>query len=451
MSATPLPQRITSNNAMATRGKDVLEQRAYYRGEQAINRTGVRRRHRAARNMTRLMVDTVASYVGRATISWGDDDVATELEARLAAVESAERLEQKDAETETACAVDGDSVWKVTFDDREKRVRVAQVDPRGVYVECRRDDPTEVELVAQQYTIGAADYPALFGSALVPAGGERSRITEAWTAESWQVWENNILRLDEPNPYGLLPYVVSPNVRAPFEFWGTSDVRQLMALQDELNEAETDTDGIMALAGNIVVITGADSSEGLAVAPGQVWELPPDSKAEVLELLAGNHIGQRKIHLDHLRDTIYALAQVPGIAALGGDLKTGVSGLALQIQLGPVLRLVARKRLTRGTAYAQRARLIAVLDERFGGGPAVLGHEPSVLWQEPVPGDRAEQLTAAETELRLGRDREAVLRSIGVEDPGAELAARKRQDAALGVTLTGEPSNGRGTDPQPAV
>jgi len=52
-------------------------------------------------------------------------------------------------------------------------------------------------------------------------------------------------------------------------------------------------------------------------------------------------------------------------------------------------------------------------------------------WQDAIPADRTGELANAIQELALGRSRDAILRSLGVEEPLLELAARAAEDAAL--------------------
>lgn len=434
MTTPPLPKLISSETATVNRRADYERMRLLYERGSALgprHRRDQRRPDRRRRNWAALIVDTVTSYMGDPMLSIGEDPDAQAAEQYLAEVYRAERLTADDYDTEVACAIDGDACWKVTWDDQLRRPRVVAVDPSRLYVQTRPDDRREVELFAEQYTLRQGDSPVLLpGQLLTLKPRETATVTEEWTADRWRIWLDNELAQDEPNPYaGRFPYIHFPNYRMPYRFWGSSDIARVEEPIEQLNAAEWDMDQNMALAGLLVTLSGVEENDDLAVAPGAIWLLPDDAKAEVLDVLRGNLGTQRLEYLQHLVTSIQQLSRTPA-TALGGSTgpSSNVSGIALQVQLGPIIRLVARKRRTRSIAYEARARLMLELAAMFGGLPESAAQmTPTVTWSETVPSDRREALEAAEAELRLGRDIAAVLRSIGVEDPEAEMAARQRQ------------------------
>lgn len=434
---------------MAARRRGYELARDYYLGRHRINnrREPWERGVRRIRNFTGLFVDTVVSQLGEPSVSWADGDVPHDRAFRdVMELEGGAGFE---ASAELGIAVDGDGVVKVTWDAAEGRVRVVRVDPAGVYVE-RLPDGT-VALVAQQYQLVAGEaspaFPAGVGESFGPRG--KMTVTEVWTRERWEFWEGEELRLRDANPYrGLIPYVVAANVAVPWQWWGASDVLPLVGLQDAMNERERDLDWTMELAGSVIVRTGADDGP-LAVKPGAIWDVPEGATVALLELLGNNAVGQRLEDLAHLRDVMHSLSRVPHVSVGDAGIGSSVSGLALQLQLGPLERLVATKRLTRTAALRSRARLVASLGTQFGGLPEIAGL-PDVSWRDAIPSDRSGDLANAETELRLGRDAAAVLASIGVEKPQEELQARRRQ-VSEGLTgpagSMGAMGHGTGTGP----
>ncbi len=430
-SLTPLPKRITSDNAYVQRAARYAENRRYYAGEQTRGRRARGVRGLTVRNYTALFIDTATAHMGSPRISWGDDELANAHEEHYAAVMAAHDGELFEYETETACAVDGDAAVKVTWDDQERRVRLQRVDPATIWIEGRPDDPLATETVAQRYTLSIEDAPVMFGGQLVTSFGSRRKatITEGWRTDTWEVWLEDELMLSERNPYGFIPYIVFPNFRGPADRWGTSDGQRIREQQDTKNQTGSDTDNLARVSGNIVTVSGADDGD-LAVEPGAVWYLPEGARADVLDVMRGNLLEQRIAYEQHLEAELHALARIPKTAL--GEAGNAPSGLALQVQLGPLVRLVHRKRLTRSAALRSRARYIAALGTKFGGLPEIGDRLPTVLWDDPIPSDRSDDLSNAETEVRLGRSVRAVLASIGVEDPDAELAAR-RQEIADGL------------------
>lgn len=455
MSATPLPRLITSDNDRAQRVRAYDENRRYYDGDHKVTRStrsGRAPAEAAPRNYSALFVDTVTAHMGRPVVTFGEDDeqadTFTEYLAETLAEEDGEVL---DYDAEVSCAVDGDAAQKVTWDDEEQRVRVALVDPARLWVRHRPDNIREVEAIAEQYVIDASSGPVLFPGGAVRAVVTRTMVTEVWTRTSWEVWLAETLEMSVPNPYGFIPYVLYPNWRSPGKFWGRGDPARLRRLQDRINSAANDLDTFMEIASNVLVLEGVDDHGDLAIRPGAILDMPAESKAYVLDLLTGDMAGQRLAHLGELRDAIHGLGRIP-VSALG-NLGRDISGTALQIELGPLVRLVNQKRLYRTAALRRRAQLVVALGARFGGLPELPpGMRPSVNWDDAIPADRGDELSNAEAELRLGRSRASILRTLGVEDPAAELAARVAEDRMLAAAQPRpkeEPSSER--ERQPSV
>lgn len=428
--ATPLPNLINNDPEVQKRRNRYAQNWRYYNGQQQhlSSRRDIGRRGRMRnRNLVALLVNTVTDYMGHATVLWegGEHDAAQQF---VAATVRQNGGALADFRAELQSAVAGDAAWKVTWDDRQQRVVISQADPAGLYVITRPDDPNTPETVAQQYQLEPNDGPVHIGDTLFPVD-RRTVVTEEWNAERWRVWFDSEVRLDQSNPYGaVIPFVLMPNLPA-VGLWGSGDPEPLLELQDAYNEAAHDTDEVMRLASSIVVLQGVDEGTDIAVRPGAVWELPDDAQAYVLDLIRNNHVGQRMEYKGDIRRDMFDVARVPE-AALGLSGRD-VSGVALQIELGPLQRLVARKRLTREHALIQRAQTILAIGHRFGVAPAPPEEQPTVAWEEPLPTDRQYDLQVALDELAAGRSREAVLAELGVDDPRQEIARRVLENDML--------------------
>ena len=97
------------------------------------------------------------------------------------------------------------------------------------------------------------------------------------------------------NPYGWIPYVIYPNLARPHEFWGASDLEDLIDVCRELNRRMTTISRILEVAGYpITVLENVTGSEGIRAEAGAVWELPEASRAYLLDMLQGGgvkHLG----------------------------------------------------------------------------------------------------------------------------------------------------------------
>ena len=171
-----------------------------------------------------------------------------------------------------------------------------------------------------------------------------------------------------PNPYAVIPFVIFPNLPRPKQFWGVSDIEPLRESLIELNRALTQLSRILELSGNpIAVLENVEEERDIAVQPGAVWELPEQARAYLLDLLQGGGVRLHVEYADLVYRTLHDLSETPRIAF--GDGGGDRSGVALQLKLDPLLRKVARKRLTRTAALRKRDRLILNVLAHHTGQP----------------------------------------------------------------------------------
>ncbi len=102
----------------------------------------------------------------------------------------------------------------------------------------------------------------------------------------------------------MIPFVIYANLREAKAFWGVSDIAAIEEPARELNRALSQLSLILEVSGNpIAVLENVTESAGIAVAPGAVWELPPDARAYLLDLLQGGGV---RLHADYI-DLIYVV------------------------------------------------------------------------------------------------------------------------------------------------
>src|SRR5690606_3906156 len=116
-------------------------------------------------------------------------------------------------------------------------------------------------------------------------------VVEDWTVDRVRIEVAGIDVRDEPNPYGVIPYVLFPNIGRPHSLWGESDLVDLLDVCRELNRRMTVLARILQVSGNpIVVLENVTGSQGIRADEGAVWELPPESRAYLLDMLAGGGV-----------------------------------------------------------------------------------------------------------------------------------------------------------------
>ncbi len=430
MNNMTIPQQLERMDT--DRLRSYSENLAFYSGGQWIGRSR-RKERRLTFNYARSFIDKITSYLMAETgltVDPYDSSEKAEGEAEkasraLAAVYADNDVQQLDFDTELDAAVLGDAAYKVTWDTEEERVRISAPDVQGIFAWWVGDDVNRVWRVASRYKLSADEADLLYGSGARASGsgGKRpeSTVVEVWTAETFEIWIDKVLQQSRANPYGFIPFVVFPNIREPKRFWGVSDVPAIMEPARELNRAFSQLSMILELSGNpIAVLENIEDASDITVQPGAVWEVPESSRAYLLDLLQGGGVRLHTEFIDLVYRALHDLSESPRPSF--GDNARGLSGVALDIELNPLVQKVRRKRLIRTSVYERRARMILQVLERYKGldfGPV----RPRVLWGPILPQDRSRLVQDEETLVRSGiHSRRRAMSNLGVEDPDRELA-----------------------------
>jgi hypothetical protein len=432
--AATLPQQLPRMDS--ARLKAYRENLEFYQGRQWTDFQR-RRERRLTFNYAKTIVEKTASYT-MAGVSFFVDPEDGSPEARerarraeraLREVYDANSLDQLDFDNEIDCSVLGDAAYKVTWDGVQKQVRVSAPEVQGLYAWWAGDDPSRVWRVASRYTLAPEEAEALFGPLPQPRNrpaGEHT-VVEVWTEADFEVWLDGAMLEARANPYGFIPFVIYPNIREPKQFWGVSDLEAVKEPLRELNRVMSQLSMILELSGNpIAVLENVTEARDIAVEPGAVWEIPEKARAYLLDLLQGGGIGLHVEFANLVLRTLHDLAEVPRSAF--GETRQAVSGVALQMELDPLLKKVQRKRLIRGAAFRRRNEMILRILEQQTGEPFAPLRQGSgqtyrtrTVWAPVLPQDRS-RLVEDETRLVAAgiHSRRTAAGLLDVDDPDGE-------------------------------
>ncbi|MBI4286812.1 MAG: phage portal protein [Chloroflexi bacterium] len=401
-----------------------------------------RRERRLTFNYARTFIDKVTSYlmsgntfsVEPAEHSLEAEERARQAEEALRSVYEANNLEELDYDTEIDTAVMGDGCFKVTWDSAKAQVRVSAPDVKGLYAWWQGDDVTQVRKVASRYALSAEEASQIYG--VRPGPGSRSKtlpaalpgpsgmerpvmVTEVWTSAEMEIWLDDTRWRKQANPYGTIPYLVFPNLREPKQFWGNSDIPAIREPARELNRALSQLSMILELSGNpIAVLENVEDAQDIAVQPGAVWEIPERARAYLLDLLQGGGVKLHTDYIDVLYRALHDLAEAPRTAF--GDNRQALSGVALEMELHPLLQKIRRKRLIRSGVYRRRAEMILRLLERYTG-QRYLPCYIKTVWGPVLPQDRSRLVQDEKTLVEAGiHSRQRAMADLGVEDGEGE-------------------------------
>jgi len=375
-------------------------------------------------NYAKAFVEKATSYL-MSGLSFAVDPVDDSEEARERARRAeqalrepyeANNLEQLDFDTELDTAILGDGCFKVTWDVEEQRVRVSAPDVNGLFAWWMGDDVTRVWRVASRYRLSADEAGLLYG---VKNGKKEATVVEVWTKDEFELWVDNILVERKRNPYGFIPFVIYPNLREPKKFWGVSDIPPIKEPARELNRALSQLSTILELSGNpIAVLENVEQAQDIAVQPGAVWELPEKARAYLLDLLQGGGVRLHVDYVDLIYRTLHDLSESPRTAF--GDNRQGLSGVALEMELHPLLQKVRRKRLIRTAAYKKRNEMILrILEQKTG--VSYWPYRSRILWGPVLPQDRGRLVREEQILVEAGiHSRRRAMEELGVEEPERE-------------------------------
>lgn len=441
--APPLPQIL--KNRDKDRLAQYAEALAFYEGKQwpaADPRT--RSVRRLTLNYVKAIVNKTATFTMKgAAVNASPRSDSTEDIAAAAAVEQYladlahnNGLARLDLVTEVDAAVLGDAAYKVTWDTAEARVAITAPDVRGLFPWPHPTDPTRYTRVAHRYTLPRDDVIALWG---IAPRDKTAPIIEDWTDATLDIWidDTPAPAISQINPYGLIPFVIYPNNQVPKRWWGESDVTPLKDIAQELNRQMTRVSNIMELSGfPIAVLENVDDATDIAAVPGAVWELPEGAKAYLLDLLQGGGVKLHLDYTDHLLSALQDISETPRTAF--GNVTRELSGLALQVEMQPLLQKVERKRIIRADAYTLRAALALRLSDLFAS--TTLTDSIAALtasWDPPAPADRTRDI---EDEVALVTNglssRRSSMGRLQTPDPDKELATWQQETREI-EALTG--------------
>jgi hypothetical protein len=402
----------------------------FYNGKQWFGRERAGEK-RLTFNYAKIFVDKMTSYLMSGinfTVEALEDTPeararAVEAEKSLSRVYEANNLLQLDLETETDCAVLGDGCYKVTWEEgpvsssefrvwssgkRERgRVRVTAPDIQGIHAWWMGDDMSRIWRVSSKYSLSSEEVEMMYGAKLGASSSKLVTVVELWTDSDFELYLDGVLADHKPNPYSFIPFIIYPNLRDPKKFWGTSDLCPIIEPQRELNRAMSQVSHILELSGNpVAVLQNVEESSDISVRPGAVWNIPEDAKAYLLDLLQGGGLQLHINYIELLYRVLHDISEAPR-AAFGG-MDRALSGVAMQIELYPLLQKILRKRAIRSTVYNRRSRMILDLLAKFSPSPQLAASSSKLeaspdfhvrtVWGQILPQDM-EKLVANEQVL----------------------------------------------------
>lgn len=152
-----------------------------------------------------------------------------------------------------------------------------------------------------------------------------------------------------PAPIDHLPIYHVPNFQTPGMIWGSSEMRGLERIIAAVNQSISDEDIALAMDGIGVYVTNAGTpinadtgeEEDWIIGPGRVVELPSGKKFGRVN--GAGSVQPYQDHIRYLHEQIDLGAGIPGLAKGRVDVSVAESGVALLLEMAPILSSAEEK------------------------------------------------------------------------------------------------------------
>jgi hypothetical protein len=242
--------------------------------------------------------------------------------------------------------------------------------------------------------------------------GELSKKNVEWYGERW--YRDKVVKYDPiygekvvPNPLGEIPIVHIPNYPVAGEFFGRSDLADIISLQREYNEKATDISDVINYHGSPVTIVKGAKLTSLERGPNRMWGLPENAEVENLSL--NGELKSSLDYLDRMKKAMHEVGGVPEIA-LSSNINNRETGSSVSMRYMPMLESRQVKIQTYGMGIRLINRLImkttAIGDADFGRKFDALNksnkYRNEVVFPSPLPRDESIELDRSMKRMDLG-------------------------------------------------
>lgn len=331
-----------------------------------------------------------------------------------------ERIKAKFANQKRYSLIRGDALWYITADPtkpEKQRLSLHELDPRHYFPIDDPDDNTRVigchivDLVQDPTKPDDKDAKVARRQTYrkVKAPNGTATITSEVTCWETGKWDDRILKAEDmtqiPNP-GIdkpiqtlppqitqLPVYHIKNNQVPNSGYGMSELAGMETLIFAINQSITDEDLTLAMQGLGMYVTNsaapvnADGSTGdWSVGPGMVVELGADQ--EFTRVTGVTSLSPYTEHTEALNTGLQQGSGTPEIAIGAVDVAVAESGVALMIQLSPILAKNAEKELEWILTTDQMFYDIVNMWLPAYEGIAPNGAEVATIVDDPMPVNR---------------------------------------------------------------
>ena len=230
--------------------------------------------------------------------------------------------------------------------------------------------------------------------------------------------------------YSWAPIVDAQNLPEPNNYYGRPDLtNDVVETQQALNRVMSNAARVQRIHGHPKVVAKGVGDGDLDVGPDEAIVLP-DSESEVSLLEPRATVSDHLALFETVKSALHEISRVPEITAGKVENVGQLSGLALKILYGPLIRKTEVKRRLYGRMISEVSRRSA---ELAGYGPDV---DAQVEWPEIIPDSPLDEAAAASALQAAGVSKATTLSQMGYD---AEFEADQSRDenGNLGAAIMG--------------
>ena len=307
--------------------------------------------------------------------------------------------------------------------------RLVNLDPEFVTPIWAADDFEKVEEWRTEWTGIENGQAVAFRQVMTPeAGGQSWTILDqqsrgdnaAWVTTDSNVW-----------PYSWAPIFQCQNMPCPNAFFGLAD------LEADVLDGNESLNFIFSNLNRIIRMHAHPKTWARGVGAGEIdfavdkLTVIPSETGELKNLEMQSDLSSSLEFARKLKEIFHEVTSVPEIAAGKFENVGQLSGLAMKILYGPILRLTGTKKLFYGEMMEELSRRLLEMKDRNAR------HRVKSQWPEILPEDVIELAGAALTKQQAGVSQDTTLSEMGY-DPEVEKKKREAEQAdaaALGDSL----------------